>query len=170
MKAVILNASQSQTGGTAGRRRPAMVGIHAVAIACVCALAACTPATDAPANGPAVKTASQDAVRAEINPEKILRDVVGRVVKISAADGDTPPTDWTFEADEFKQVEILERDAGPAAATITVFMTTRNNPGPDEDAVQVSGKLRLHYQRKGVQWALTTIENLTFRYTIGVAT
>lgn len=99
-----------------------------------------------------------------------MRDVVGRVVMISEVSGVSPPTDWTFEADEYKQVEILEHDATQTVATITVFMATRNNPKPDEDAVQVSGKLKLRYVRKGNVWVLTTIENLTFRYTIGVST
>jgi hypothetical protein len=106
----------------------------------------------------------------EFSAEKIMRDVVGRVIKITNVAGDSPPTDWTFEADEFKQAEILMREGTPAAAVLTVFMTTRNNPGPEEDAVQVSGKLKLHYQRKGGAWVLTTIENLTFHYTIGVST
>jgi hypothetical protein len=150
-----------------------MFRINPVAIALFCAVAACSPApqssTGGP-SGPAPQTANQDAPRPEITAEKIVRDVIGRVVKITEVNGNSPPTDWTFEADEFKQVEILEREATPAAAAITVFMTTRNNPGPDDEAVQVSGKLRLHYQRKDGEWVLRTIENLTFRYTIGIST
>ena len=150
-----------------------MYRIHPAAIALFCAVAACSPAPELSAgspSGPVIRTADKDAPRPEITVEKIVRDVIGRVVEVTEVRGDSPPTDWTFEADEFKQVEILERETTPAAATITVFMTTRNNPGPDEDAVQVSGKLRLHYQRKGGEWVLRTIENLTFRYTIGIST
>jgi hypothetical protein len=150
-----------------------MFRINLVAIALSCAVAACSPASQSSADGPsgpAIRTASQNAPQPEITAENIVRDVIGRVVKITEVNGDRPPTDWTFEADEFKQVEILEREATPVAAVITVFMITRNNPGPDDDAVQVSGKLRLHYQHKGGKWVLTTIENLTFRYTIGIST
>ena len=150
-----------------------MFRINSFAIPLFCAVAACSPSpqssTGGP-SGPAIRTASQDAPQPEITVEKIARDVIGRVVKVTEVNGDSPPTDWTFEADEFKQVNILEREATPAAVTITVFMTTRNNPGPDDEAVQVSGKLRLHYRRKGGDWVLTTIENLTFRYTIGIST
>ena len=151
-----------------------MFRINPVAIALFCAVAACSPApqssTGSGPSGPTIQTANQDASRPEITAEKIMRDVVGRVVKITEVNGDGPPTDWTFEADEFKQVKILEREDTPAAAAITVFMTTRDNPGPDEEAVLVSGKLRLHYRRKGGEWVLTTIENLSFRYTIGIST
>lgn len=150
-----------------------MFRINPVAIALFCAVAACSPPPQSSAggpSGPAIRTANQDAPQPEITVEKIVRDVIRRVVKVAGVNGDSPPTDWTFEADEFKQVKILEREATPAAATITVFMTTRNNPGPDDEAVQVSGKLRLHYRRKGGEWVLTTIENLTFRYTIGIST
>ena len=148
----------------------AMLRIKSIAIALCCAVAACSPAPDASTAGPTVKTAGQDAAQREITTEKIAHDVVGRVVKITEVNGEGIPTDWTFEASEFKKVEILEREATPTDATITVFLTTRNNPGANEDAVQVSGKLRLHYQRKGAGWSLTGIENLTFRYTIGVST
>ena len=117
-----------------------------------------------------IQTANQETAHPEITAEKIMRDVVGRVVPIADVAEKNAPTDWTFEADEFKQVEILERAATPATAEITVFMTTRNNPKPDEDAVQVTGKLKLHYQRKDGEWALTKIENLSFRYTLGVWT
>jgi hypothetical protein len=150
-----------------------MFRIHPVAIALFCAIAACSPAPQSSAgapSGPAIQAANQDAPAPEITGDTIVRDVVGRVVKITEVRGDSPPTDWRFEADEFKQVEILEREVTPTAATITVLMTTRNNPGPDEESVQVSGKLRLHYLRKGGYWVLTTIENLTFRYTIGIST
>ena len=148
----------------------AMPRMNLIAIAMFCAVAACSPAPDASTDRSAVKTAAQDAARPEISAEKVVRDVIGRVVMITDADGSHQPTDWTFEASEFKQVEILEREAGPTAVTIIVFMTTRNNPRPDEDDVQVSGKLKLHYQRKGAEWVLTTIENLTFRYTVGIST
>ena len=55
-------------------------------------------------------------------------------------------------------------------ASIVILMTTRNNPGPNEDAVQVSGKLQLRYERTGGRWDLKAIENLNFRYTVGMAT
>jgi len=139
-----------------------------------CAVAACSPASDSPATGSVSetrRTASQDTVEAgDITSEKVVRDVVGRVVKITEAFGDGPATEWTFDADEPKQVEILERDATQAIATVTVFMTTRNNPVSDEDTVQVTGKLKLLYEREGSKWILKGIENLTFHYTIGVST
>jgi len=149
-----------------------MLRFNLLAIALLCAVAACSPAPDTSSGGArdlAIRTASQDPAQLDITADTIKRDVVGRVIKVTEASGDNQPTDWTFEASEYKQVEILEREATPTGAAITVFMTTRNNPGPNEEAVQVSGKVRLHYQRKGSAWVLMTIDNLTFHYTIGTA-
>jgi hypothetical protein len=153
-------------------RRYPMFRFNLIAIALLCAVAACSPAPESSpgaSSDVAIRTASQDPARLEITADKITRDVVGRVIKVTEA-SDSRPTDWTFEASEYKQVEILEREVTPTAATLTVFMATRNNPGPKEEAVQVSGKVRLRYQRKGSEWVLTTIENLTFHYTIGIST
>ena len=150
-----------------------MLRVNIVVIALLCAVAACSPTPKPSATSSSnstIQTANQDTARPDITVEKIMRDVVGRVVRNVNAAEKSEPTEWTFEGDEFKQVEILERTATPTTAEITVFMTTRNNPKPAEDAVQVSGKLKLHYQRKDGEWALAKIENLTFRYTVGVWT
>lgn len=106
----------------------------------------------------------------DIGPEKIMRDIVGRVVRISEVTGTGPSNEWTFEADEFRQIEIVELQAAENETTIVIFMTTKNNPRPDEENVEVSGKLRLHYERKGEQWVLGAIENLTFRYSVLIST
>lgn len=150
-----------------------MSRVNFVAIALSCSVVACSPAPESASSGASdrvIQTANQDVARPVVTADKIMRDVVGRVIKITHVSGNNPPVDWTFEADEFKQVEILEREDKLETAAVTVFMTTRNNPGPDEDAVQVSGKLRLHYQRKGSEWVLMMIDNLTFHYTIGIST
>ena len=149
-----------------------MFRINLIAIALFCIVSACSPAPESSAGSPsdiANQTAHQEALRREITSEKIVHDIIGGVIKITSVEDDSAPTDWTFEADEFKQVEILDREATLEGATITVFMLTRNNAAPNEDAVLVSGKLRLHYLREGETWVLTTIENLTFRYTTGTA-
>lgn len=144
-----------------------------IAIALICIVAASSPASESLTSGPSgglIQTSNLDESLAEITAEKIAHDVIGRVVMITAVAGDSTPTEWTFDADEFRQVEILEREAAPAGAVITVLMMTRNNPEPDEETLLVSGKLRLNYRRKGGDWVLTAIENLTFRYTKSIST
>ena len=47
-------------------------------------------------------------------------------------------------------------------------MLTRSRPG--EGDVQVSGQLKLRYEWKGKQWVLRSIENVSFRYSVGVST
>jgi hypothetical protein len=112
----------------------------------------------------------QNARRPEITSEKIASDMVGKAVKISELTGGGPEDAWTFETSEFRQVNILEKNVTNAGLTLVIFMTTRNNPKPDESHVQVSGKLELQYEWKAGQWALANVKNLTFRYTVGVPT
>ena len=129
-----------------------------------------TPGAAAPASKPDVLHVAQASDKPEITPEKIGQDMVGRVVKISDAAGARPPDEWTFEAAEFRQVEILEKQGAENKLTVVILMTTRNNPLPTEDHVQVTGKLQLQYEWRAGQWTLTGIQNLSFRYTVGVST
>jgi len=108
--------------------------------------------------------------KSEISPEKIANDIVDRVVRVSDVSGAGDETEWTFEAKEFRHVDILETKVTGSTLTLVIFLTTRNNPTGDEEQVQVSGKLHLEYERKAGKWVLTRIENLTFRYSVGVAT
>ncbi len=112
----------------------------------------------------------QTPVRPEITAEKIMVDIVGRAVRISEIRGTLPPTEWTFEASEYRHANILEKRMTDTAYTIVIFMTTRNNHRDDEDDVQVSGRLQLYYEWRGGLWVLTGIENLTFRYSVGQST
>jgi hypothetical protein len=149
-----------------------MVRINLVAITLLCVVAASSHASDSSTCGPclrAIQTSTLDASLAELTAERIEHDVIGSVVMITAVAGDATPIEWTFDADELRQVEILEGEVTPAGAMITVLVMTRNNPEPDEESVSVSGKLRVSYQRKSGNWVLTAIENLTFRYTTSIS-
>ena len=144
------------------------------------ALAGCVPAPESASNvtrKPAVPASNgdllhfvQESGKPEVTTEKIAGDIVGRVVQVSAVRGAGPETDWTFEASEFRHVDILERHMAEQGLTLVIFMTTRNNPRPDEDHVEVSGKLQLQYEWKAGKWILTKIGNLTFRYSVGLST
>jgi hypothetical protein len=112
----------------------------------------------------------QNSGKPAVTPEKIVRDVVGRVIEVPELTGTAPPIAWTFDADEFRQVEILERHTTEHGLTLVIFMITRSNPESDEDPVQISGKVRLQYEWRAGQWIITTIEPLTFRYSFGLST
>jgi len=146
-----------------------------IAAAALLALAGCSPdaqnSSSAGADGERGGLRPvQSSDKPEITPEKITRDIVGRKIRVSDVTGIGPPTEWTFEADEVKHAEILEQHKTEKGLTIIVLMTTHNNPRADEDNVQVSGKLQLHYEWRIVRWVLTSIDNLTFRYSLGLAT
>lgn len=132
--------------------------------------AACTKAPDPVARPASPQPNVQVADKAEVSPEQIKHDIVGRVVKTSDAGGKGPPDEWTFEAAEFKQAEILESKRTSDELIVVVHVITRNNPKPDENSIQVAGRLRLHYELKSGKWALKSIDNLSFQYSIGVAT
>jgi len=144
------------------------------------ALSGCTPAPESVPNvvrNPAVPAGNgdllhfvQESGKPEVTKEKIVRDVVGRVVQVSEVTGAGPATDWTFEADEFRQVDVLEKHMTEKGLTLVIFMLTRNNPGPDEDHIEVSGKLQLQYEWRAGKWVLASIENLTFRFSVGLST
>ena len=114
--------------------------------------------------------AVQHPDKAVVSPEQVASDIVGRVVRVSDLSGNADPTEWTFESKEFRHVDILESNTLGNVQTVVVFVTTRNNPAADEEQVQVSGKLQLVYERKGSKWVLTKIQNVNFRYSVGVAT
>jgi hypothetical protein len=112
----------------------------------------------------------QNAERPEITPGKISKDVVGRVVEVPELSGSGPSDKWTFEAGEYRRIEVLEKHATATGLDLLVFMLTRSDPKPGESDVQVSGRLRLHYEWKEKQWILRSLENVSFRYSLGVAT
>jgi hypothetical protein len=141
------------------------------------ALTGCVPAPEPSSNvtrNPAVPAGNRDLFvpesgKPEVTAEKIVSDIVGRVVQVSELTGAGPATEWTFDADEFRQVDILERHMTEKGLTLVIFMTTRNNPRSDEDPVQVSGKLQLQYEWRAGQWILAMIENLTFCYSFSLS-
>ena len=100
----------------------------------------------------------------------IAGDIVGKKVSIPELTGDGAKNQWTFEASEFRQINIQEKYLTNTGLTLATFITTRNNPKPGEAQIHVSGKLELQYEWKTGQWVLATVKNLTFRYTVGVPT
>ena len=137
------------------------------------ALTACTekPASSSPNATNLLRTADHDTRPEDISPERITREVIGYTVDVTASDRKTPPVEWTFDVDEVRHVEILEREVTPEVATITVFMLTRSNPEAEQEVLELSGKLKLHYepQGQGASWVLKKIENLTFHYSVGAS-
>ena len=132
--------------------------------------AGCGPAPEANNRSTDRLQAVQHPDKAVVSPEQVASDIVGRVVRVSDLSGNADPTEWTFESKEFRHVDILESETLGNIQRLVVFVTTRNNPGADEEQVQVSGKLQLTYERKGSKWVLTRIQNVNFRYSVGVAT
>jgi hypothetical protein len=112
----------------------------------------------------------QDKGRPEITIQGISKDVVGWVVEVGEINGAQPSTEWTFEANEYRHIDILERHTTASGVDLLVFMLTRTNPKAQEEDVQVAGQLRLHYEWKGNKWVLRKIDNVSFRYSLGVAT
>ena len=139
-------------------------------IAVLLACTACNRAPETAAVSAAAPANVHVADKGEISADQVKSDIVGRVVKTSDAAGKGPADEWTFEASEYKQAEIIESKRMSNELIVTVHMLTRNNPKPEENSIQVAGRLRLHYEMKGGKWMLKSIDNLSFQYSIGVAT
>jgi hypothetical protein len=152
-----------------------MVRVFLITVAIISGLVACGAKPEPPHAPPfAEKGGSlqpvQNSGRPEITVGKISKDVVGRAVDVQERSGSGPSDKWTFEADEYRRIDILERHPTESGLDLLVFMLSRANPMPGESDVQVSGQLRLHYEWKGRQWVLSSIRNVSFRYSVGVAT
>jgi hypothetical protein len=156
-----------------------MVRYSPILVAGIALLAGCGPgperSTDPSSAAPGtVREAApqrvQDSRRPEITIERISKDVVGWAVEVAEATGSGPTDKWTFEASEYRRIDILEKHATDSGEELLVFMLSRDNPKAGEPALQVSGRLKLRYDWRDGRWVLRRIENLTFRYTVGVAT
>jgi len=152
-----------------------MIRVFLIAVAIVCGFAACGPKPESSGLPPSAASGgslrpAQSSERPEITAGRISKDIVGQIVEVPEQSGAGPSDKWTFEADEDRRTEILERHPTATGLDLVVFMLTRSNPKPGEIIVQVSGNLRLHYEWKGNQWVLRSIENVSFRYSLGVAT
>ncbi len=102
--------------------------------------------------------------RPAITSAEVGSDIVGRVVNVTGLQESGPPTPWTFEADDYRQVQVLnERESGDQSI-VDVVVTTDNSPLPGENDVHVAGTLRLHYDWSAGKWNLGEIENVSFRY------
>jgi len=150
-----------------------MIRFALIALAIVFGVAACGAKPEPPTTSSSTGEAGplrpvQSSERPEITVGKISKDVVGRVVEVPEASGTGPNDKWTFEADEYRRIDILERNPTATGLDLLVFMLTTSRPG--EGDIQVSGQLRLHYEWKGKQWVLRSIDNVSFRYSLGVST
>jgi hypothetical protein len=146
-----------------------------IAVAIVCGFAGCGPKPESSGLPPSAGSGGsvrpvQSSERPEITAARISTDVVGQVVDVPEQSGAGPSDKWTFEAGEYRRIDILERHPTATGLDLLVFMLTRSNPEQDEITVQVSGNLRLHYEWEGKRWMLRSIENVSFRYSLGVAT
>jgi hypothetical protein len=112
----------------------------------------------------------QNGEKPEITAGRISTDVVGRVVDVPELSGNGPSDKWTFEASEYRHIDILEKRATTSGMELLVFMLSRSNPKAGDADVQVSGRLRLRYEWQGARWVLRSIENVSFRYSVGIAT
>src|SRR5262245_50180285 len=156
-----------------------MIRYLLILIAGSAVLAGCGPSPDRSAGatsaGPgapreAAPQRVQDTRRPDITTEGISKDVVGWVVEVAEASGAGPNDKWTFEASEYRKIDILEKHATDSGLELLVFMLTRDNPKPGAPALQVSGRLKLRYEWRDSKWVLRRIDNMTFRYSVGVST
>ena len=148
-------------------------------VAILFTLTGCMPESESSTNisgSPLVQAAdlglpptAQDPGNSEVTTEKILKDIVGRVVPVTEASGAGPETEWTFDADEFRKVNILEKRMTEKGLTLVIFMATGSNPKQDEEPIVVSGKMLLEYEKRANQWIFKTVGSLSLTYSLGTS-
>ena len=148
-----------------------------IVAAMVLVLAACTPEAESTPGVARTNVISagdhsqihvaQESGNSDVTAEKIETDIVGWVVKISESTGMGSETDWTFDADEYRKANILEKRTTEKGMVLIVYMLTRDNPKPEDESVLVSGKLQIEYEKHGDQWILKSVENQSFYYSVG---
>jgi hypothetical protein len=115
---------------------------------------------------PDLQQLAQHARRPEVTTEKIARDIVGKQVAVAEQNGDGAVKEWTFEAGDFRQINIQETYITNTGVALIIFMATRNTVKPGAAPHHVAGKIELQYKWSAGQWVLATLKNLTFRYTV----
>src|SRR5262245_35724879 len=102
--------------------------IRALLTAFVIALgfAGCGPKPEPPAPAPAAEQGDpmrpvQNGEKPEITAGKISKDVVGKVVDVPELSGTGPSDKWTFEASEYRHIDILEKRATTSGMELLVF-------------------------------------------------
>lgn len=118
---------------------------------------------DAPDNNTA-PAASDD--RPEITEETIKEHLVGEFLRrIPAADGSKQTSSWSFQRNEPKTVQIVEKKVESESAVVVIDIKTGSHPD-NEDKIELWGQLRLHYQLESGwvlrQWEIRHIDNLSF--------
>ena len=143
-----------------------ILGLVAFALASACSLESPDPAKAQalPERRSGDLVPAQLAQRPEVTVAKILTDIVGQQIRVTDAAGEAQPMDWMFEENEPKHAEILEQQAKDNSIALIIQMSTGGAPGSDDANVQLTGRLRLHYEWDGRDWILRRIENVTFRY------
>lgn len=114
-----------------------------------------------------VADAAAEAPGERWSAARIARDLVGQSVQIRDVEERQPWSPWTFEADEPKDVSVLDTQLNGASAVVTIDLATHDNMDTGEQTTYVSGRLRLHYERQERGWQLRSIENLSFRASQG---
>ena len=81
---------------------------------------------------------AKDARRPEITAEKITGDIVGKKLAILELHGDEPAEQWTFAANELRQVNIQEMTVTSTGETLVVFVTTGSIPRPNKTNIRLA--------------------------------
>mgnify|MGYP006299893973 CR=1 FL=1 len=114
-----------------------------------------------------VADSAPDSSETRWTPERIARDIIGHSVQIRDVDNRKPWSPWTFEADEPKDVDVVDTQVNGSRATVTIELATHDNLDTGEQTTYVSGRLRLRYERGNEGWQLRSIDNVSFRATPG---
>lgn len=94
------------------------------------------------------------------HPEITVPDIEKNIVGRDTGEGLAA---WKFDANEPRDITIIESKYKGDKATLIVNINTRSAPGSFLRAT-ANGKLRLHYEWITNEWTLVKVENLDFKW------
>jgi hypothetical protein len=102
----------------------------------------------------------------EISPAQIREMLNGRTVNVSDVNNSARNISWTFDRSELKEVDVIAATRQGNRVSVAINIRTGSAPGTCNGNPQmfVEGRLRLDLHYLAGTWTLTSVENLTMRY------
>lgn len=106
----------------------------------------------------------------EITLENIRKDLTGKQVRVPSETDSAETSGWRFNANEPKEIEIVEKQYAGKEATFVIDLRTSTLPSAEQQGTtkRLAGRLRLHYKLESYfvvrKWEIVQIENISFAY------
>lgn len=104
----------------------------------------------------------------ELNEETIRERINGAFLrKVPEENAAAEPINWTFDEDEPKEIQVVEKQLDGARAVIVLDIKTATSPR-SRDPRQLAGQIRTHWELESGwalrRWQIVRTENVSMKY------